>query len=106
AHRDQAPPPRKNMQIKFTRSLPQGNDFVAYIDAIGHLDGVRCLSEWKTTSSRYSEEPDGLLMLDPQLVCYSWITGVSDVAQVVFVRKRHVEIQYFRTTISDQQRAE
>jgi len=97
---------RKNLQVKFTRPLPQANDFVAYIDAIGHLDGVRCLLEWKTTSSRYSEEPDGLLMLDPQLVCYSWITGVSDVAQVVFVRKRLVEIQYFRTTISDQQRAE
>jgi hypothetical protein len=31
------------------------------------LDGKRCLIEWKTTSSRYSEEPDGLLALDPQL---------------------------------------
>ena len=37
--------PRKNLQIKFTRSLPKGNDFVAHIDAIGHLDGVRCLLE-------------------------------------------------------------
>jgi hypothetical protein len=45
-------------------------------------------------------------MLDPQLVCYSWVTGVSDVAQVVFVRKRLVEIQYFRTTITDEQREE
>ena len=98
--------PRKNMQIKFTRSLPQGNDFVAYIDAIGYLDGVRCLLEWKTTSSHYPEEPDGLLMLDPQLICYSWITGIPEVAQIVFVRKRLVEIQYFCTTISDQQRAE
>ena len=98
--------PRKNLQIKFTRSLSQGNDFVAYIDAIGYLDGVRCLLEWKTTSSRYPEEPDGLLMLDPQLVCYSWITGIPDVAQVVFVRKRLVEIQYFRTTITDEQREE
>ena len=42
-------------------------------------------------------------MLDPQLVCYSWITGIPDVAQVVFVRKRLVEIQYFRTTISAEQ---
>ena len=47
---------------------------VAYIDAIGQLDGTRCLLEWKTTSSRYPEEPEGLLMLDPQLVCYSWVT--------------------------------
>ena len=45
-------------------------------------------------------------MLDPQLVCYSWITGISDVSQVVFVRKRLVEIQYFRTTITNEQREE
>jgi CRISPR/Cas system-associated exonuclease Cas4 (RecB family) len=98
--------PRKNLQIKFTRSLPKGNDFVAYVDAIGQLDGTSCLVEWKTTSSRYPEEPQGLLMLDPQLVCYSWMTGISDVSQVVFVRKRLVEIQYFRTTITDEQREE
>jgi hypothetical protein len=45
-------------------------------------------------------------MLDPQLVCYSWITGIVDVAQVVFVRKRLVEIQYFQATITDAQREE
>jgi hypothetical protein len=77
---------RKNLQIKFTRPVSKGNEFIAYVDAIGHLDGTPCLMEWKTTSSRYPEEPKGLLMLDPQLVCYSWITGISDVAQVVFVR--------------------
>ena len=104
--RVRVPQPRKNLQIKFTQSLHRGNDFVAYVDAIGRLDGVRCLLEWKTTSSRYPEEPAGLLMLDPQLVCYSWITGVSKVAQVVFVRKRLVEIQYFRTTITEEQRQE
>jgi len=98
--------PRRNLQIKFTRSLSNQNDFVAYIDAIGSLDGQRCLLEWKTTSCRYPEEPAGLLMLDPQLICYSWITGIADVAQIVFVRKRLVEIQYLRTTITDEQRAE
>jgi hypothetical protein len=98
--------PQKNLQIKFTRPLSHGNDFVAYVDAIGTLDGSRCLLEWKTTSSRYPEEPGGLLMLDPQLVCYSWITGISEVAQVVFVRKRLVEIQYLRTTITEEQRNE
>ena len=41
--------------------------FVSYIDAIGELDGKRCLIDWKTTTSRYSEEPEGLLSLDPQL---------------------------------------
>src|SRR6266403_2214042 len=98
--------PRRNLQVKFSKPLAGQNDFVAFVDAVGDLDGTRCLLEWKTTSSRYPEEPKGLLMLDPQLVCYSWITGISDVAQVVFVRKRLVEIQYFRTTISDEQRGE
>src|SRR5712691_9836111 len=98
--------PRRNLQIKFTRSVSNRNDFVAYVDAIGHLDGTRCLLEWKTTSSRYPEEPEGLLALDPQLVCYSWITGIAEVAEVVFVRKRLVEVQYLRTTITDDQRQE
>jgi len=98
--------PRRSLQIKFTRPLCGNNDFVAYIDAIGKLDGTGCLLEWKTSSSRYPEEPAGLLALDPQLVCYSWITGISEVAQVVFVRKRLVEIQYLRTTITDEQRNE
>jgi PD-(D/E)XK nuclease superfamily len=98
--------PQRNLQIKFTRTVSEKNDFVAYVDAIGKLDGTRCLLEWKTTSARYPEEPQGLLALDPQLVCYSWMTGISEVAQVVFVRKRMVEVQYLRTTITDEQRAE
>ena len=49
--------PRKNLQIKATRPLPKGSEFVAYVDAIGCLDGTRCLLEWKTTSTRYPEEP-------------------------------------------------
>jgi CRISPR/Cas system-associated exonuclease Cas4 (RecB family) len=98
--------PRRNLQIKFTRPITKNNDFVSYVDAIGKVDGTRCLIEWKTTSSRYPEEPDGLLSLDPQLVCYSWMTGISEVAQVVFVRKRLVEVQYLRTTITEQQRNE
>src|SRR5438874_7665546 len=98
--------PHRNLQIKFTKPLIGQNDFVAYVDAIGELDGTRCLLEWKTTASRYPEEPTGLLALDPQLVCYSWVTGIAEVAQVVFVRKRLVEIQYFRTVINDEQRRE
>src|SRR5437763_6372014 len=104
--RVRVPRPRRNQQIKFTQQLPGGNDFVGYVDAIGRLDGTECLIEWKTTSSRYPEEPQGLLQLDPQLVCYSWITGIADVAQVVFVRKRLIEVQYLRTTITDYQRQE
>ena len=89
--------PKHNLQIKLTRPIA-GNEFVSYIDAIGKLDGRPCLLEWKTSSSRYPETPEGLLRLDPQLVCYSWMTGISEVAQIVFVRKS-VDIQYLRTTI-------
>jgi PD-(D/E)XK nuclease superfamily len=104
--RVRVPQPRRNLQIKLTRPLSPGTDFVAYIDALGKLDGQGCLLEWKTASARYAEQPEGVLALDPQLVCYSWITGISEVAQVVFVRKRLVEIQYLRTTITAEQRRE
>src|SRR5436190_4571475 len=104
--RVRVPQPGRNLQIKLTRQVGEKNDFVAYIDAVGELAGKRCLLEWKTSSTRYPEEPEGLLSLDPQLVCYSWITGIAEVAQVVFVRKRLVEIQYFRTIISNEQREE
>jgi hypothetical protein len=103
--RVRVPWPRRNLQIKFTRRIGQ-NNFVGYIDGIGRLDGTRCVLEWKTAAARYAEEPEGLLALDPQLVCYSWMTGIAEVAQVVFVRKRLVEIQYLRTTITQAQREE
>ena len=79
-NRIRVPQPQENLQIKVVKDFPNTNQFVAYIDAIGELDGVRCLMDWKTTSSRYSEEPAGLLALDPQLICYSWMTGISEVA--------------------------
>ncbi len=98
--------PRNHQQVRFTRTLPSGDDFVAFVDAVGELDSRPCVLEWKTSSARYPEEPDGIAALDPQLVCYSWMTGISDVAQVVFVRKRAVEVQYLRAAITDQQRQE
>ena len=62
--------------------------------------------DWKTTTSRYPEEPEGLLSLDPQLICYSWISGIPEVALVVFVRKQLPEIQYLKTLITEEQRQE
>jgi hypothetical protein len=56
--------------------------------------------------AQYSENPQGLLSLDPQLICYSWLTGISNVAFVVFIRKHHPEIQYLPGTISEAQRRE
>jgi hypothetical protein len=40
------------------------------------------------------------------LICYSWITGISEVTLVVFVRKHCPEIQYQKTSISEEQRQE
>jgi PD-(D/E)XK nuclease superfamily len=98
--------PRQNLQVKLTRWLPSGADFVSYVDAIGELDGTKCIIDWKTTTSRYPEQPDGLLALDPQLICYSWMAGLSEVALVVFVRKSAPEVQYLKTTIDEDQRRE
>ena len=98
--------PHRDLQVKVMRSLPNDNDFVAYIDALGYLDKAHCLIDWKTTTSRYPQEPSGLLALDPQLVCYSWVTGISEVALVVFVRKQTPEVQYLKTSITEEQRLE
>jgi len=100
------PCPATQQQIQFTRTLRSGNGFVAFVDAIGRLDRSLCLLEWKTSSARYTEQPVGIISLDPQLICYSWITGIDTVAQIVFVRKRSVEVQYLRATITDDQRRE
>ena len=96
----------ENLQKKILRPLPSGHQFVAYVDGLGTLDGVPRLLEWKTTTTRYPEQPAGLTPLDLQLVCYSWMTGISEVALVVFVRKRLPEIQYLAASISEEQRQE
>ena len=98
--------PQENLQVKMLRTLTGSNEFVAYIDALGILDGREYLIDWKTTTARYPEEPEGLLTLDPQLICYSWISGISDVALVVFVRKQLPEIQYLKASITEEQRRE
>ncbi len=98
--------PQKNLQVKILRRLDERNDFVGFADAIGRLDGRRCLLDWKTSGSCYPVQPESLVALDPQLICYSWLTGVPEVALVVFVRKRVPEIQYLSATISGDQRQE
>lgn len=98
--------PKRNLQIRIEKRLSATSQFVGYIDAYGYLDGTLCVIDWKTTTARYAEEPEGLVALDPQLVCYSWLTSQPEVAFVVFVRKRQPEIQYMRATISADQRRE
>ena len=96
--------PRRSLQIKFTRPFSGQNDFVAYVDARG-TRRPRMPAGMEDHLQPISGRTRRAAGSDPQLVCYSWITGISEVAQVVFVRKRQVEIQYLRTTISDEQRA-
>ncbi len=98
--------PKRNLQIKVARPLSPTSQFIGYIDAFGYLDGARCVIDWKTTGARYPDHPEGLLALDPQLACYSWLTGEPEVAFVVFVRKRLPEIQFLRSTISEGKRQE
>jgi hypothetical protein len=104
--RVRVPQPRRSLNIKVGKRLSPDNDFIGYLDAIGYLDGNRSVLEWKTTSSRYPEQPTGLLSLDPQLVCYSWLTGIAEVSLICFVRKRVPEIQYLSAVISEEQRNE
>jgi hypothetical protein len=98
--------PEKDLQVKLAHNLRSGHEFVAYLDAIGELDGERCVIDWKIATSRYPDEPPNVLSLDPQLICYSWITGIPRVALVVFVRKHAPEIQYLKASISEEQRRE
>ncbi len=98
--------PRRNLQVRVSKRLTPTSEFIGYVDAYGFLDGTRCVIDWKTTTARYPEEPEGLLSLDPQLACYSWLTNQPEVAFVVFVRKRLPEIQYLRATITEEQRRE
>jgi hypothetical protein len=77
--------------------------FLAYVDALGYVDGRPCLIEWKTTTQSYPQNLGRVLELDPQLVCYSWAAQWQDVSLVNFVRKKQPEIQYLRARIRKRQ---
>src|SRR3954465_2759954 len=98
--------PARNLQVRVSKPLSPTSEFVGYVDAYGFVDGRRCLIDWKTTGARSPDQPEGLLALDLQLASYSWLTGESEVSFVVFVRKRTPEIQYLRSTITEEQRRE
>jgi hypothetical protein len=95
--------PHDNLQREVVRQMAGGNEFVSYVDAIANVSGVETIIDWKTTTRRYPEQPTGLLSLDPQLICYSWMTGIRQVGVVVFLRKTVPEIQYLVTSISEEQ---
>ena len=95
---------RTDFQVKIRRLLPMSErHFLAYIDAMGWVDGIHCLIEWKTSTQAYPESMPRLLELDPQLVCYSWAAQKQDVYLVNFVRKRQPEIQYLHARIRKRQ---
>jgi hypothetical protein len=98
------PQPERNLQVQVLKWLDGQDDFVGFVDAIGELDNQRCLLEWKVTSRCYPRQPGSLAQLDPQLVCYSWLTGIERAALVVFVRRRFPEVQYLRATITTAER--
>lgn len=81
--------PAKNLQAKYQKRIGPRDEFVAYPDAVGSLDEVSpTIIDFKTTTSSYPSSPDGIVSLDQQLISYSWITGIANVALVVFVRKK------------------
>jgi hypothetical protein len=95
---------RTDFQVKFRRPLPLSQKyFLAYVDAVGYMDGRHCLIEWKTTTQSYPENLGRVLELDPQLVCYSWAAQTQQVCLVNIVRKKQVEIQYLRARIRKRQ---
>jgi len=95
---------RTDFQVKFRRPLPLSQKyFLAYVDAIGWVDGVHGLIEWKTSAQSYPEHLGRVLELDPQLVCYSWAAQKQEVCLVNFVRKKQPEIQYLHARIRQRQ---
>jgi len=95
--------PETDLQVPLHKVLGS-HEVHGFADAIGSFKGAPALIDWKTSSSRYADELSELIRLDPQLICYSWLTGIARVGFVVFVRKRLPEIQYLFAEITDAQR--
>ena len=57
-------------------------------------------------AARYPDQPERLTSLDLNVVSYTWITGISDVAIVAFVGECAPEIQYLLASITEEQRQE
>ena len=95
---------RRDLQVKLHRPLNgSARNFVGYIDALGRVDGIPCVIEWKTSAQSYPESAPRVLELDLQLICYSWMTQKQDVCLVNFVRKKQPEIQYLHARIRKRQ---
>src|ERR1700687_4209932 len=51
--------PKPDLQMEFTRSLAGGWLFVSYAAPLGEVAGTGCISAWKSTTSRYPDQPEG-----------------------------------------------
>jgi len=65
-----------------------------------------CPSACFNSNDAISVQSSATPALDPQLICYSWISGIPEAALIVFVRKHAHEFQYLRPTIAEEQRQE
>ena len=81
-------------QIKYWKELFPGDtnlsgiEFVAYIDMVTRSRatlGDPMIVDIKTSSKLFDSTP-GMISLDQQLKSYAWVTGVSDVAFLNFVK--------------------
>lgn len=63
------PRARENLQLKLIRSLPNGNEFVAFIDAVGEIAGLSMqkmyfpssMYEMASSCVSFQEVPSGLI---------------------------------------------
>src|ERR1700677_3053565 len=68
--------------------------------------GVHLLERFAQDDRVQIRRPNQNLQVKLTRVCYSWMSGISDVALVVFVRKNASEVQYLKTSIDEHQRRE
>ena len=67
------------------------------------------IAEWPregSVAARYPDHPERLTSLALQVVSYSWITGIPDVAIVALVRRCVPEIQYVLASFIEEQHQE
>ena len=46
-NRIRVPDPKRNLQLKVERNISPADSFIAFVDAIGEMDGTPCLIDWK-----------------------------------------------------------
>jgi hypothetical protein len=95
--------PQNNLQIKIMQPLPGGSEFLAYVDAIGEIDGIRCVIDWKTTTTRYCENPGRFVVARSAinllfLAYWDFGSGLCGLRSQTPSRNPIFEGHYFRST--------